>query len=414
MSASVAWPQRRCVLILDDEAAIRQLIRTAVQSSECDVLEFSDVAGAASALSTVTPDLIFLDLELGSGDAIEAFRAFADAGYSGTVQLMSGRGEHALDSVRAIGARYGFNLLAPISKPFRVKQIRQVVTDVLTSSTHAPSPAVLHSLPQAVAPSPSFSLNEALDQGWLELWYQPKVDLGTGKTVGGEGLIRARHPDHGMLPPSSFLPNATDQALLRLTERVILDALRDWQSMSDAGHPIQLCVNVPARALVDLPIAQILRQNRPRSADWPGLVLEITEDQIVDKLDAAQEVAAQLKIYNTALSIDDFGQGYSSLARLRDLPFEELKIDRSFVSGCDADSLKRDLCSAIINMAKGFGCRVIAEGIETAAELQVLQDLGCEYGQGYLLGRPMPKDNLIEGLGRTSPQWSADALRHAS
>ncbi len=410
MSAAVAWPHRQCVLILDDEAAIRQLIRTAVQSSGCDVLEFGDVAGAASALSTVTPDLIFLDLELGSGDAIEAFRAFADAGYLGTVQLMSGRGEAALDSVRAIGARYGFNLLAPIAKPFRVKQIRQVVADALASAGTVPSQAVLPPSRHAVAPSLSFSLDEALDQGWLELWYQPKVDLSTGETVGAEGLIRARHPDHGVLPPAAFLPNATDQALSRLTERVILDALRDWQGMSDAGYPIQLCVNVPASALVGLPIAQILRQNRPRSADWPGLVLEVTEDQIVDQLDLAQEVAAQLKIYNTALSLDDFGQGYSCLARLRDLPFDFLKIDRSFVMGCAADPLKRDLCRAIVNMARGFGCKVVAEGIETAADLQVLQDLGCEYGQGYLLGRPMPKDALLKGLSQMNTQGSENTL----
>jgi EAL domain-containing protein (putative c-di-GMP-specific phosphodiesterase class I) len=180
--------------------------------------------------------------------------------------------------------------------------------------------------------------------------------------------------------------------------------------MSDAGHPIQLCVNVPASALVGLPIAQILRQNRPRSADWPGLVLEVTEDQIVDQLDLAQEVAAQLKIYNTALSLDDFGQGYSSLARLRDLPFDFLKIDRSFVMGCAADPLKRDLCRAIVNMARGFGCKVVAEGIETAADLQVLQDLGCEYGQGYLLGRPMPRDALIEGLSQMNTQGSENTL----
>jgi EAL domain-containing protein (putative c-di-GMP-specific phosphodiesterase class I) len=113
-------------------------------------------------------------------------------------------------------------------------------------------------------------------------------------------------------------------------------------------------------------------------------------------------LSAQLKIYNTALSLDDFGQGYSSLARLRDLPFDFLKIDRSFVTDCAADPVKKDICRAIVNMAKGFGCKVVAEGIETAADLQVLQDIGCEYGQGYLLGRPMPKEDLIQRLSATT------------
>jgi EAL domain-containing protein (putative c-di-GMP-specific phosphodiesterase class I) len=188
--------------------------------------------------------------------------------------------------------------------------------------------------------------------------------------------------------------------LARLTERVIVDALRDWQILFDADCPIQLCVNAPASALLNLPIAQIVRLNRPSSPDWPGLVLELTEDQIINSIPLAQEIAAQLKIYNVELSLDDFGQGHSSLARLRDLPFESLKIDRSFVTGCDTDPLKRDLCRTVVEMAHRFGCAVIAEGIETAGELAVLQELGCEYGQGYLLGRPMTKAALIECLAQ--------------
>jgi EAL domain-containing protein (putative c-di-GMP-specific phosphodiesterase class I) len=357
------------------------------------VREFGDVASAASSLSEVAPDIIFLDLELGSGDAIEAFRAFAENGYQGTIQLMSGRGEAVLDNVKAVGARYGFKLLTPMPKPFRLSRVREA----LAQATAQPVPS-LRSAPEAVVSSPSFTLDEALEHEWLELWYQPKVDLQTGLTVGAEGLVRARHPTQGIVPPFTFLTSASDQSLACLTEHVIVGALNDWQIFYDAGCPIQLCVNAPASALLSLPIAQLVRRNRPPSAEWPGLVLELTEDQIINSIPLAQEIAAQLKIYNVELSLDDFGQGHSSLARLRDLPFETLKIDRSFVTGCDADALKKELCRTMVDMAHRFGCSVVAEGIETPGELAVLKELGCEYGQGYLLGRPMTKEALIKVL----------------
>jgi EAL domain-containing protein (putative c-di-GMP-specific phosphodiesterase class I)/CheY-like chemotaxis protein len=388
-------PRRQQVLILDDEPAVRTLSRNAAAKTGCDIREFADVASAAASLDEVTPDLIFLDLELGSGDAIEAFRAFAEHGYRGVIQLMSGRGEGVLDDVKAVGARYGFNFLAPMPKPFR----RSRVLDALSSAAAQPAPR-LPLPPKETVSGQEFTLDEALDQGWLELWYQPKVDLRTGRTVGAEGLIRARHPSQGIVPPFVFLASASDHALARLTERVIVDALRDWQLLYDAGCPIQLCVNAPASALLNHPIAQIVRRNRPSSPDWPGLILELTEDQIINSIPLAQEIATQLKIYNVELSLDDFGQGHSSLARLRDLPFESLKIDRSFVTGCDADPLKRDLCRTVVEMAHRFGCTVVAEGIETPGELAVLQELGCEYGQGYLLGKPMTKAALIGCLAQ--------------
>jgi EAL domain-containing protein (putative c-di-GMP-specific phosphodiesterase class I)/FixJ family two-component response regulator len=396
LSASAAQSRIRTVFVVDDEPAVRQFIRSVARGHECEILEFGDIPTATAALNTLTPDLIFLDLELGNGDAIEAFRSFAGQGYKGVIQLMSGRGEAVLEGVRAIGMRYGFDLLPPLGKPFRVRTIREVL-DHVTAETSVEAAPMVEPTP-ATAPQLNITLEQALENGWLELWYQPKVDLRTGATTGAEGLIRARHPEHGVVAPYVFLPEASDQALAQLTERVILDALHDWQSFHAAGFPLQLCVNAPASALLAMPIASLVRQNRPKEVTWPGLVLELTEDQVLENIPRAQEIAAQLKIYDVGLSLDDFGQGHSSLARLRDLPFESLKIDRSFVSGCPADPAKLELCRTIVSMAQRFGCTVVAEGIETQAELDAIRDLGCEYGQGYLLGRPMTRGDLINKL----------------
>jgi EAL domain-containing protein (putative c-di-GMP-specific phosphodiesterase class I)/CheY-like chemotaxis protein len=401
------------VLILDDEAAIRQLIRAAIPGDQFDVVDFGDIATAAKAAANVKPTLIFLDLELGSGDAIEAFRAFAEKCYRGNVQLVSGRGEGVLNTVKAIGDRYGFRLLPPITKPFRIRQIRQALTDVTVArgDLNDGSDAGPADRPIRVT---AFPLEEALSYGWLELWYQPKLDLRTGLTTGAEGLIRARHPDLGIVSPGAFLPGASDEALSRLTEFVLIAALRDWNAFFEAGRPLRLCVNAPASALLTAPIADMIRQHRPRTEAFPGLVLEITEDQALQSIPLAQEVAAQLGIYGVELSLDDFGQGHSSLARLRDLPFTSLKIDHSFVAGCDQDSVKREFCKTIVDMAHRFGCAVVAEGIETAAELAVVRELGCEYGQGYLLGRPMPKEELILRLrGEASGRSDARPVTYA-
>jgi EAL domain-containing protein (putative c-di-GMP-specific phosphodiesterase class I)/CheY-like chemotaxis protein len=385
--------QKRLIFIVDDEQAVRDLIAACLKGPGLEIVGFEDIVGAIAALRRESPDLIFLDLELGNSDAIEAMRALADEHYRGALQLMSGRGMAVLESVQAAGTRYGFRFLPPISKPFRVSQVRKAVA-ALERLAEAAQPSTRQAPDQPSQEEPAFALDEALDREWLELWYQPKIDLRNGELAGAEGLIRARHPKRGVVLPAGFLQNASPQALVRLSDLVLTTALRDWEYFYEAGWGPLLSVNVPASALVGMPLAQIFRDGRPRSPAWPGLILEVTEDQLLKGLPLAQEIAAQLKIYNVRLSLDDFGQGYSSLARLRDLPFEVIKIDRSFVQGCASNPRKRDLCQTIVEMARRFGCTVVAEGIETEAELAAIKATGCEYGQGFLFGAAMTRDEI--------------------
>ena len=175
------------------------------------------------------------------------------------------------------------------------------------------------------------TLREVLRRNWEELWYQPKIDLRSKRLVGAEGLVRARRPDGSIIPPAEFLPGAKEDEMLVLTERVILAALRDFEDCAALGASVKLSVNVPVSALVKLPIAQILREERPSAPTWPGLILEVTEDEALNDLKIANDVADELRELDCTLSLDDFGAGYSSLARLRQLPFGELKIDRSYV-----------------------------------------------------------------------------------
>jgi len=174
--------------------------------------------------------------------------------------------------------------------------------------------------------------------------------------------------------------------------------LEGFRNLFSYSAPMKLAVNVPVSALVQLPIARMLREARPRASNWPGLILEVTEDQIINDLDLANDVAGALRDLKCELAVDDFGAGYSSLVRLKQLPFSELKIDRSYVANCHDDHFNAGLCETIVELGCRFGLRTVAEGIETTRESHKLQSIGCQIGQGYLFAKPMPKADFLSRL----------------
>jgi EAL domain-containing protein (putative c-di-GMP-specific phosphodiesterase class I)/CheY-like chemotaxis protein len=370
------------VFVIDDEEGICRFITAAVAGFEYQADYFTSAPLALRALKHCSPSIIFLDIALGGSDAIEVIRALGQRGYRGVIQLMSGSNPSILEDVRRVGERHKLIMRPPLKKPFRIEAIRQVLAD-----------APIDQWPEAISRAddrPSVGLDEALDRGWLEVWYQPKLDLGARKFAGAEGLIRCRHPELGVLAPSSFLPNAAPQALTALTRFVILTALNDWQELSKSGFNLKFAVNAPIASLTELNLPDLIRANTPKGGAWPGLILEITEGEVAKDIDLAHEIATQLSLYGVSLAIDDFGEGYSSFARLRDLPFAELKLDASFVQNCSQNPKNAAICQAIIELAHSFGALAVAEGLESAADVQTVQRMGCDIGQGFVFARPMP------------------------
>jgi EAL domain-containing protein (putative c-di-GMP-specific phosphodiesterase class I) len=155
---------------------------------------------------------------------------------------------------------------------------------------------------------------------------------------------------------------------------------------------------VPVGVLLRLPIAALVAEYRPQAEHWPGLIVEITEDQIARDIAQANEIATQLRVAGISIAIDDFGAGYSSFSSLRNLPFAELKLDRSFVRGCAIDATNAAICQTAIDLAHRFGGAAVAEGIESQADLQALMVMGCDFGQGALIAPPMPKERFLELL----------------
>jgi EAL domain-containing protein (putative c-di-GMP-specific phosphodiesterase class I) len=246
-------------------------------------------------------------------------------------------------------------------------------------------------------PRDAADLERALADGELVACFQPQVDLATGAAVGVEALARWRHPAHGELPPSEFIPLAEAGELIRpLTRAILGQALARARAWEAAGHGLTVSVNVAAPSVRTTELVDDVRDALEASGVAPARVcLEITESAIMREPDRAFEILGSLRALGVSLALDDFGTGYSSLARLQRLPVEEVKIDRSFVAdlrgGADLGVL-----GLIADLGRRLGHRVVAEGVEELTDVPVLAGLGCHFGQGYLFARPMPAE-AVEG-----------------
>jgi len=245
---------------------------------------------------------------------------------------------------------------------------------------------------------PRIVIAEALRNRWFEIWYQPKIDLKRKCLAGAEALARIRHPELGVLLPGSFQPEVDDESVAELAQQALVATLCDWSMFEEAGFNLHLAINVPVGVLLKLPIETLVKEFRPQSERWPGLLVEVTEDQIVRDLALAQKIASQLQVSGIKIAIDDFGAGYSSFSSLRQLPFAELKLDRSFVQGCATDATNAAICQTAIDLAHRFGSAAVADGVESQADLQALMVMGCDFGQGALISPPMSKERFLELL----------------
>ncbi len=239
-------------------------------------------------------------------------------------------------------------------------------------------------------------LRRAVEASELRAYYQPKIDLAAGRIGGVEALVRWRHPTRGLVPPAEFMPYAEQTGFIRVITRWMLAVtLRQCGRWAADGTPLQVAVNISARDLMsrDLPqlVGDLLRSHRVP----PQLVcLEITESSFIEDPEHALATLRALHALGVRLAIDDFGTGFSSLAYLKRLPVDELKIDRTFVMGMAEDRDDRMIVRSTIELAHNLGLKVVAEGVETDACLDELRALGCDLAQGYLISGPLRRSRL--------------------
>jgi EAL domain-containing protein (putative c-di-GMP-specific phosphodiesterase class I) len=254
-------------------------------------------------------------------------------------------------------------------------------------------------------------LRMALKRREFLLYYQPFVCLTTGKIIGFEALVRWQHPLRGLVSPVKFIPVAEETgAIVPLGEWVLEEAcrqLRLWEGMFDFDRPLIMSVNLSGKQFAQPNlVARIQEILEATGLSAQSLKLEITESVVMDDVESAIEVLKDMKALKVKLGIDDFGTGYSSLSYLSRFPTDTLKVDKSFVGRMETESEGENVAivRTIVTLAHALGMDVIAEGVETAAQLAKLRAIGCEYGQGYFFAKPLPSDEAT-ALMASRPQW---------
>jgi CheY-like chemotaxis protein len=278
----------RSAYVLDDDAAVRAFVARVLTKNGFETLQFSSPSPMLVRLKVAPPELVILDLALGNSDALDVMRQLEVLKYTGKLLLISGRDEGTLLEFQRIGERHGLTMLPSLVKPFRPDELRYRIM------------AVPH-IPPSVATADDhdgtvMDLGQALREQWLELWYQPKIDLKTLSVCGAEALLRARHREHGILPPAALLPPASDPLHQPLFSFVIGRAMSDWDHFAKVGMPLRLAINSPISVIHAPAFINVVREALPSDPRFPGLIIEITEDEIIRDPDLIHEISMQLKL----------------------------------------------------------------------------------------------------------------------
>jgi diguanylate cyclase (GGDEF)-like protein len=248
-------------------------------------------------------------------------------------------------------------------------------------------------------------LRRGVERGELTVHYQPKAPLNGGGASGVEALARWNHPQLGCLGPDAFIPIAEQTGVIRpLTDHVLESALEQCGQWRREGLDVAVSVNVSARSLLDHYLPSMIRRLLERfGLPASALQLEITESRIVADLRRARKVLDELRSMGVEIAIDDFGTGFSSLSQLQHLPIDEIKIDRSFVTRMETSRADEVLVRSIIDLGRNLGLRVTAEGVETESVRRRLRQMGCDYAQGFHVGRPAAADQCRRYLVEQEP-----------
>lgn len=328
----------------------------------------------ACAHHAVPADLVVVTFPLDGSIATAALRLLASIGFDGSILLIGSARSPEMDAARRLGEALHLKILSPLNTPFRTKELADRLSTLR---------------PFGPPPQAPVDAREAMRNGWLEVWYQPKIDPRSMLPRGAEALCRLRHPTWGIVTPACFIPAEGDPHCRQLMEFVVRRAVEDWIYFSEYWAPVEISINAPLALLDDGGFVDWLRSMLPRHPAFRRLVIEIEAADIVRDAALARRVVRQLGCDRIGISIDNVGPQWSCFAELQDAPFIEMKINRQFVHGCADDRLKHAMCSTISDVARRFGVQTVAEGVETRADLGAVRELGFDLAQGLLLAKPL-------------------------
>lgn len=384
----------KIILIDDDEFSLRTITRQLSEIGLEDVACFARAADALHILETVEKHhqvVVICDLQMPDMDGVELVRQLGIVRFSGSIIIVSGENKVIVDAARTLALEHGLHVAAALTKPVATAQI----ADALKKSTKNPDTASIQA-PKAAICTVNDVRNAICDRQFQN-FYQPKIHTQSGRTYGVEALVRWRRRNGLFTYPDEFIPIAEANNLIGdITEQVMENAFRDAAHLRQRGWSLSVSVNVSMQDLVSLRFPdQIAGLAQRHGVPLTSVTLEVTESQIMTDVKSTLDILARLRLKKLSLSIDDFGTGYSTLTQLRDCPFTELKIDRSFIHSETNAAASRSIAECSLEMAKRLGMMTVAEGVESQRDLMWLRNLGtCDFVQGYYFSRPIALNEL--------------------
>jgi EAL domain-containing protein (putative c-di-GMP-specific phosphodiesterase class I) len=364
------------MLIIDDEEDICDLIAEVGTRRGLEVKTLSNPENVAATLAVFKPDFIMLDLMMPNTDGVELLRLLAEHVKDVKLCLISGSDSRVLNSARRLGSAHGLNVIGALEKPLNMAVLGSMFDQIASSAPEAASS----------------DLAQAIANGQFTMYYQPVVEMATRRVKGAEALARWAHPHRGTLLPDTFIEQVVNDGLMQaLTDVVIKNVMTQSEIWHKAGEKLIVSLNATASTLLDLSLPdRIVELCKQRGIPSNNLILEVTETEAMKDVTRTMDVLLRMRIRNIGVSIDDFGTGHSSLRELQRMPFSEMKIDKSFVMDMTKNRDYAVIVNSIIDLAHNLGIKAVAEGVEDAATWDMLQQKGCDYAQGFYIGKPMP------------------------
>lgn len=382
------------LLIVDDNIDICNLLIDLGQDSGFLTTACQTSQQFMNAYRGLNPEIVIIDLNLiGSDDGIGLLRFLGELKSTAKVILLSGMDEKIIGTAIHLGRSYGLTMLAGYQKPVDVKILIELLRDAKGASTGTELSVS--------------RLQEALRAKEFVLYYQPIVDLHSETIHSVEALVRLQLKGQELMFPDSFIPFCEQSGfIVELTHWVIEESFRQLQALNQLGIDIGMAINCSAKYLTDLDVPErILKMCNAYQLNPSKITLEITETVLMNKTQMIMDILARLRIKGFSLSIDDFGTGFSSLIELYRMPFNELKIDKSFVSELTHDKDAHTITKVILTLAKELNLKTtVAEGIETRETLEALKAIGGHLGQGFYFSKALPAHALIEWIRNANPK----------
>ncbi|MBL4836307.1 MAG: EAL domain-containing response regulator [Kordiimonadaceae bacterium] len=389
------FPEKHKALVIDDSAFQRHMLSIVCTEAGYLTVLVNNGIEALAALDEMTFSLIITDLEMPEMDGLQLIREMADQNITSKIVLVSGHSESLLFAAKQLGEQFGLNIVGTLAKPYVPEDFLELLLEAsLINPSNTLNPQFQGEFQGQLSHK---SVARGLEGGAVVPFYQPKVCSKKETLIGFECLARWKTDRGKILGPGSFIPTTEDYNLMtELTDVIIQQACEDVAHWHKKGFHLPVSVNISTDNLQDADFPDRVADFAERRGILPtSITLEIREPKVMEQARECLEGMSRLRLKGFGLSIDNFGTGHASLKQLQYLPLTELKIDRSYIAAAMYHKPSRTVLETGIQLAQNLSLNCVAEGIETPDQAELLSSLGCAQHQGFLYGRPMPREEVL-------------------